>query len=145
MAGPKTHEQQLRIIEKRENTSNADDDFNAEAEPKRSKEERDARRGAEKLRGGNAELTDKDDRQMLRVKIRKARTTSAARMIEVKSGRAGCGFVAPEVLRGYFPSGSAILRCCLASVSAGVTLAIADISLFFQPDTTSPSPFIIAS
>ncbi|QKJ94155.1 hypothetical protein [Agrobacterium pusense] len=66
MAGPKTHEQQLRIIEKRENTANADDDFNAEAELKRSKEERDARRGAEKLRGGNAELTDKDDRQMLR-------------------------------------------------------------------------------
>ncbi|NRF10504.1 hypothetical protein [Agrobacterium pusense] len=65
MAGPKTHEQQLRIIEKRENTANADDDFNAEAELKRSKEEREARRG-EKLRGGNAELTDKDDRQMLR-------------------------------------------------------------------------------
>lgn len=48
MAGPKTHEQQLRIIEKRENTANADDRFNAEAELKRSKEERDARRGAEK-------------------------------------------------------------------------------------------------
>lgn len=41
--------------------------------------------------------------------------------------------------------GSAILRCCLARVSAGVTLAAADMSLFFQPETTSPSPFIIAS
>lgn len=30
MAGPKTHEQQLRIIEKREDTSNAGDDFKAE-------------------------------------------------------------------------------------------------------------------
>ena len=145
MAGPKTHEQQLRIIEKRENTANADDGFNAEAELKRSKEERDARRGAEKLRGGNAELADKDDRQMLRGENQESPHHKRGAMIEVTSGRAGCGFVAPEVLRGYFPSGSAILRCCLASVSAGVTLAIADISLFFQPDTTSPSPFIIAS
>ena len=30
MAGPKTHQQQLRIIEKRVNTENADDDFNAD-------------------------------------------------------------------------------------------------------------------
>ncbi len=41
--------------------------------------------------------------------------------------------------------GSAILRCCSASTPAGVTLAIADCSLFFQPLTTSPSPFCIAS
>ena len=41
--------------------------------------------------------------------------------------------------------GSAILRCCSASTPAGVTSAIAACSLFFQPVTTSPSPFIIAS
>lgn len=66
MAGPKTHEQQLRIIEKRENTSNADDDFNAEDELKRSKQEREAHRGGAKLRDDDVELTDKDDRQMIR-------------------------------------------------------------------------------
>jgi len=66
MAGPKTHEQQLRIIEKRENTSKAGDDFNAEEELKRSKQEREARRGGDKLRHESGELTDKDDRQMIR-------------------------------------------------------------------------------
>lgn len=66
MAGPKTHEQQLRIIEKRENTSNADDDFNAQDELKRSKQEREAHRGGAKLRDEGVELTDKDDRQMIR-------------------------------------------------------------------------------
>lgn len=66
MAGPKTHEQQLRIIEKRENTSNADDDFNAEDELKRSKQEREAHRGGAELRDEGVELTDKDDRQMIR-------------------------------------------------------------------------------
>lgn len=66
MAGPKTHEQQLRIIEKRENTSNAGNDFKAEEELKRSKQEREARRGGDKLRDEGRELTDKDDRQMIR-------------------------------------------------------------------------------
>jgi hypothetical protein len=66
MAGKKTHEQQLRIIEKRENTSNADDDFNAEEELKRSKQERAAHRGGAQLRDEGVELTDKDDRQMMR-------------------------------------------------------------------------------
>ena len=41
--------------------------------------------------------------------------------------------------------GSAIFRCCSARTPAGVTLAIADCSLFFQPLTTSPSPRIMAS
>lgn len=66
MAGPKTHEQQLRIIEKRENTSNAGDDFNAEEELKRSKQEREARQKGDKLRDEGVELTDKDDRRMIR-------------------------------------------------------------------------------
>jgi hypothetical protein len=41
----------------------------------------------------------------------------------------------------FFPEpGSAILRCCSASMPAGVMLAIADCTLFFKPLTTSPSP-----
>jgi hypothetical protein len=66
MAGKKTYEQQLRIIEKRVNTSNAGDDFNAEEELKRSKQEREAHRGGANLRDEGIELTDKDDRQMIR-------------------------------------------------------------------------------
>jgi len=66
MAGRKTHEQQLRIIEKRENTSNSGDDFNAEEELKRSKQEREAHRGGAWLRDEGVKLTDKDDRQMIR-------------------------------------------------------------------------------
>ena len=66
MAGKKTHEQQLRIIEKREDTSNAGDDFNAEEELKRPQAEREARRGGAGLRDEGVELTDKDDREMLR-------------------------------------------------------------------------------
>ena len=66
MAGRKTHEQQLRIIEKREDTSNAGDDLNAEEELKRSQREREVRRGGAKLRDEEVEVTDKNDRQMIR-------------------------------------------------------------------------------
>ena len=66
MAGQKTHEQQLRIIEKRENTANASDNFNAEEELTRSKHEREARQGGSNLRDEGVELTDSDDRQMIR-------------------------------------------------------------------------------
>ena len=41
--------------------------------------------------------------------------------------------------------GAAMPRCISASTPAGVTLAMADCSLFFQPLTTSPSPRIMAS
>lgn len=68
MAGPKTHEQQRRILEKRENTSNADGDFNAEEELKRSNQQRNAQRGGAHLREDGVELTDKDDRQIIRGK-----------------------------------------------------------------------------
>ncbi|AYM66011.1 hypothetical protein G6L68_23090 [Agrobacterium fabrum] len=68
MAGRKTHEQQLRIIEKRENTGNAGDDFNAEEELKRSKQEREVHLGTDNLRDDGVEVTDKDDRQMVRGK-----------------------------------------------------------------------------
>jgi len=66
VACSKTHKQQLRIMEERENTSNASDDFNAKEELKRSKRERDAHIGDERLRDDGVELTDKDDRQMIR-------------------------------------------------------------------------------
>lgn len=66
MAGRKTHDQQLRIIEERVNTKNANKDFNAEEELKRSKPERDAYRGGAKLRGETEEFTDANDRQMMR-------------------------------------------------------------------------------
>jgi hypothetical protein len=66
MAGHKTHEQQLRVIEKREDTSNAGDDFNAEEDLKRSKQEREARHDGTHLRDEGVELTDKDNRQMIR-------------------------------------------------------------------------------
>ncbi len=66
MAGPKTHQQQLRIIEKRENTKNADDDFDAEAELRKPRQEREAERGGSKLRSDEVELADADDREMIR-------------------------------------------------------------------------------
>lgn len=65
MVGRKILEQQVRIIEKREDTSNAGDDFNAREELKRSKQEREAHRGGAKLRDDGVELTDKNDRQVI--------------------------------------------------------------------------------
>src|SRR5207248_3588889 len=54
-----------------------------------------------------------------------------------------------ESLRGgdYFlpEPGSAMRRCRSARKAAGVTEATVDSILFFQPATTSPSPFIMAS
>jgi hypothetical protein len=41
--------------------------------------------------------------------------------------------------------GSAFFRCCSANTPDGVTDATVDITLFLNPLTTSPSPFIIAS
>ena len=66
MTGKKTHDQQLRIIEERVNTRNADKDFDAETELKRSRQEREARRQGANLRDRGVELTDPDDRQMIR-------------------------------------------------------------------------------
>lgn len=65
MAGKNTHEQQLRIIEKRVDTSNAGDDFDATEELRRSKEERQARQDGASL-PRQRDLTDKDDRSMIR-------------------------------------------------------------------------------
>lgn len=66
MTGKKTHEQQRRIIEERENTKNAGDDFDAEKDLKRSKQDREARREGRTLNASDADLVDQDDREMLR-------------------------------------------------------------------------------
>lgn len=44
MTGRRTHHRQMRIIEEPENTKNAPDEFDAEAELKRPPAEREARR-----------------------------------------------------------------------------------------------------
>lgn len=66
MAGKTTHEQQLRIIEKREDTSNAGKDFDAAEELRRTKQERQAREDEAGLRARQRDLIDKDDRHMIR-------------------------------------------------------------------------------
>lgn len=50
MAGNKTHEQQIRIIEERVNTKNAGDDFDAGKDLKRSDEDEELRHGEPKPR-----------------------------------------------------------------------------------------------
>jgi hypothetical protein len=64
MVGQKTHQQQMRIIEKREDTSNAGDDFNADLELKKSPEER--KREAESARLHSKPEIQSEDRTMLR-------------------------------------------------------------------------------
>ena len=66
MVGRKTHEQQLRVIEKREVTSNAGDEFEAKKELGRSKQERQAHRDGATLRDEGVELADEDDREMIK-------------------------------------------------------------------------------
>jgi hypothetical protein len=66
MAGRRTHEQQLRIIEKRENTKGAGKDFDAEADLKRSAAEREALRKGSEIRSKTPDLVDPDDRNILR-------------------------------------------------------------------------------
>lgn len=66
MVGPATHQQQQRIIEKRENTKNAGKDFDAKAELKKSPAERKAEREGGNLRSGPSDLVDPDDRNILR-------------------------------------------------------------------------------
>jgi len=49
MQSKKTHDQQMRIIEKRENTANADKDFDIEADLKRSDAAKEAMRKGQDL------------------------------------------------------------------------------------------------
>ena len=66
MASTKTREQQLKIIEERENSKNAGENFDAEADLKKSREEREAYRKGANLRTDAPNLVDPDDRNMLR-------------------------------------------------------------------------------
>ncbi|MER9937524.1 hypothetical protein [Mesorhizobium sp. M0088] len=68
MTGRKTHDQQIRIIEERENTRNAGKDFDAEADLKRSAAEREALRKGSDMRTDTPDLVDPDDRNILRGK-----------------------------------------------------------------------------
>lgn len=65
MAGNKTHEQNLRIIEKRENTKNADKDFDAEKDLRKTEAERAASR-QDNLRSDLRDIADRDDRNIIR-------------------------------------------------------------------------------
>jgi len=62
----KTHAQQIRIIEGRENTRNAGKEFDAEADLKQSEQEREAFRKGANLKTPPRDLADPDDRNLLR-------------------------------------------------------------------------------
>ncbi|OWW00091.1 hypothetical protein ATY81_25150 [Rhizobium sp. R72] len=64
MAGKKTHEQQLRVIEKRVDTANAGKKFDTELDLKKSNAEREREKKSQGLRS-HAEVQDKE-RNMLR-------------------------------------------------------------------------------
>jgi hypothetical protein len=66
MTGKKIHDQQIRIIEGRESTKGAGKDFDAEADLKRSEQEREAFRKGAGLKAPAHNLTDPDDRNQLR-------------------------------------------------------------------------------
>ncbi|MBP2446865.1 hypothetical protein [Rhizobium leguminosarum] len=64
MTGKKTHEQQLRVIEKREKTANADKDFDAAADLQRNEQAREAYRKGSGLKADPD--TRNDDRNIAR-------------------------------------------------------------------------------
>jgi hypothetical protein len=64
MVGNKTHEQQLRIFEGRENSKNADKDFDPSLDLHKSAEERERERQSQNLKP-HPEIQD-DDRSMIR-------------------------------------------------------------------------------
>lgn len=66
MVGKKTHEQQQRVLQRREDTSNAGKDFDAEAELKRSDALRRAQRKGQNLDTEHADAREEDDRSILR-------------------------------------------------------------------------------
>ena len=64
MVGKKTHEQQIRTIEKRENTANAGDDFDPTLDLKKSNQERARERQSQDLKPRSGKPGD--DRAILR-------------------------------------------------------------------------------
>jgi hypothetical protein len=87
-----------------------------------------------------------------------SRTSLRARgALRIRLCESACSFVGPRDRPGraaeiatvsfydFAVPGSAILRCCFANISFGVTLAIVVWSLFFIPVTMSDSPRSMAS
>jgi len=66
MTGQKTHEQQLRIIEKRENTANADKDFDPRTDLKTPQRIRQAQQEETHSPAARKRALETDDRRMLR-------------------------------------------------------------------------------
>ncbi|MEI3855735.1 MULTISPECIES: hypothetical protein [unclassified Ensifer] len=66
MVGRKTHEQQQRIIQGREKTSNAGKDFNAEADLKRSDALRKAQGDGQDLDTAHADAREDNERKIVR-------------------------------------------------------------------------------
>jgi hypothetical protein len=67
MQGNKTHQQQRAILEKRENTANADPDFDARADLKRDPQSREAfRKGDETIHPRAGEVSMHDDPAIIR-------------------------------------------------------------------------------
>ncbi|MBX4993743.1 hypothetical protein [Rhizobium binae] len=64
MAGKKTHEQQLRVIEKREKSANAGEEFDARADLQRNEQAREAYRKRGDLKADPD--TGNEDRAMVR-------------------------------------------------------------------------------
>ncbi|ANK90711.1 MULTISPECIES: hypothetical protein [Rhizobium] len=64
MTGKKTHEQQLRVIEKREKTANAGKDFDAKADLQRNEQAKEAYRKGNDLKADPD--PHNDDRAMMR-------------------------------------------------------------------------------
>ncbi|PST22095.1 hypothetical protein C7U60_12700 [Mesorhizobium plurifarium] len=73
MVGRKTQEQQKRVLQGRENTSNADKDFNAEADLHRSDALRKAQRKGRDLSTEHSDAREADERSILRGKNQESR------------------------------------------------------------------------
>ncbi|WP_352656292.1 hypothetical protein [Mesorhizobium sp. M0621] len=82
MAGNETHQQSLRVIEKRENTKNAGKDFDAKTELGKTDAERAASR-QDKLRPKLRDIADPDDRNTSAERTRKVLTTSVGEVVGV--------------------------------------------------------------
>ncbi|MCA1407925.1 hypothetical protein I6F26_11380 [Ensifer sp. IC3342] len=78
MVGKKTHEQQLRVLQGREDTSNAPKDFDAEAKLRRSEALRKAYRKGDRLDTEHSDARDEDDRSMTRGKNQESRRHKGA-------------------------------------------------------------------
>ncbi|WOS66004.1 hypothetical protein [Sinorhizobium fredii] len=72
MVGRKTHEQQQRVIQRREDISDAGKEFDAEAEFKRSNALRSAERKGQKL-DAHADARQENDRSITRGKNQESR------------------------------------------------------------------------